>query len=535
MEKKYDSDEDLESRIDELISVAKKRGRRGIAHVVYGRSIMTILLLLVQLLFLYVMMLRYTKYSAFFIVMATAMALGVSILVLNEEINPMYKISWIIPLVVVPVFGVLTYAFIRFQPAPHQKRKRLRQIDQQLKEFYIKDDEVFNELRRVSKDATTTARYLYNTVNYPIYANTSTVYFPSGEKAFRQILIELEKAKDFIFMEYFIVERGIMWDAILEVLAKKVEQGVEVRVMYDGLCNLKLLPYSYPKQLNELGISAKIFSPIVPILNINQNNRDHRKILVVDGKVGFTGGINLADEYINEHERFGYWKDSALMIKGEAVRSFTLMFLQMWNIDNKTIKDDVDRYMIADCKVKSKGYVIPYADSPFDNENTAEQVYLDILNQAEDYVHIMTPYLIPDNEMLMALKGAAKRGVDVTILMPHIPDKKLAFCLARSYYPELMNAGVKIYEYLPGFVHAKSFVSDNNKGVVGSINLDYRSLFLHFECGVYMYDTDALEWIERDFQKCIGKSLKMTMEEYMKLPLKGRMYGRAFRLIAPLM
>ena len=273
---------------------------------------------------------------------------------------------------------------------------------------------------------------------------------------------QLLKAEKFIFMEYFIVEKGYMWDSILEILKVKVKEGVEVRFLYDGMNTLTRLPYHYPRELESFGIQCRIFAPIVPALSTRQNNRDHRKIVVIDGQTAFTGGINLADEYINKKERFGYWKDTGIMVQGEAVKSFTMMFLEMWNTERFSVHDDYEKYLNVPIKKveNAKGYVLPYGDSPLDGENVGESMYMDILNTASRYVHIMTPYLILDNEMLMSLKYAAKRGVDVKIIMPHIPDKKYAFVLAKTYYNELLESGVEIYEFEPGFVHAKSFASE---------------------------------------------------------------------------
>lgn len=535
MAKMEDDDEKLEEKIDELLVYVKKKVRRGIARVIFGRAFMTILILLLQIAVLYVTILEYAKYSAIFFTGSTIISVIVVFLIINEEINPMYKLAWIIPVVALPVFGSTIYLFVRFQPGPAIMKKKMENLNKKITPLLKQDKEVRKNLEKADKDAFNTARYLNATLNYPVFDNTTTEYFPIGEKMFRKMLLELEKAEKFIFLEYFIIENGIMWDAVLEILKSKAKKGVEVRVMYDGFCCFKLLPHSYPKQLEEMGIKAKIFSPLVPILSVHQNNRDHRKIMVIDGKTAFTGGINLADEYINEVERYGHWKDTAVMLKGEAVKSFTCMFLQLWNIDSKEPDKSFDRYMPQEKFPKQKGYVIPYGDSPLDKENTGEQVYFDIINQAKDYVHIMTPYLIVDNEMMMALKGAAKRGVDIKIIMPHIPDKKYAFYLARSYYAELIRAGVKIYEYRPGFVHSKVFLSDNEKAVVGTINLDYRSLFLHFECGVYMYKTECIPDMIKDYNATLDKCFCVTKDYYYGLPLWQRIAGRMLRLIAPLM
>lgn len=538
MSKLEEDESRLEETIDVLIEKVKKKGRRGIARVVYGRTMMYILLLLVQILFLYLALMNYRQYSTLYFGSFSLLSIIVVVAIINEEINPMYKLAWIMLVVAIPVFGTFTYLMVRFQPGQVFLKKNQDKFGEQMVPYLVQNEATRRTIEGESKDLYNTARYLYSTLNFPVYTNTKTDYFAEGSKLFRRMLIELGKAEKFIFLEYFIIEEGIMWDAILEILKAKVQQGVEVRVMYDGTCCFKLLPYSYPKQLEAMGIKAKIFSPIVPILSIHQNNRDHRKILVIDGKVGFTGGINLADEYINEVERFGHWKDGGVMLKGKAVNSLTCMFLQMWNLDkldNKLDVEQYDQYMTQEIYENKKGYVIPYGDNPLDKENTGEQIYLDIINQAKDYVYIMTPYLILDHEMLSALKAAAKRGVDLRIVMPHIPDKKYAFDLARSYYEELIRGGVKIYEYIPGFVHSKVFLSDDEKAVVGTINMDYRSLFLNYECGVYMYNTGCIGDLRQDFSETFKKCITVTLEYYKGISLFHRICGKMLRLIAPLM
>lgn len=396
--------------------------------------------------------------------------------------------------------------------------------------------DVIAELR-VSKPANANlAHYMKYQLGFPTYRNTKATYFASGEEKFPILLKELDKAKEFIFMEYFIVEEGYMWDRILDVLVKKVNDGVEVRFMYDGMCSISMLPYNYPKTLRKMGIKCKMFSPIHPVLSTTQNNRDHRKICVVDGKVAITGGINLGDEYINQKKRFGYWKDTAVMLEGEAVQSFTMMFLQMWNVTEKKV-DYYKRYLTPPSKELKRelGFVIPYGDSPFDNEDVGEEVYCHILNHAKKYVHIMTPYLILDNGMIDTLSRAAKSGIEVIIIMPGIPDKWYAFAVAKTFYRELIEAGVKIYEFTPGFVHAKVFVSDGDTATVGSINLDYRSLYLHFECGVFIYNNQVVRDIELDFQKTLGKCHRIRNADLKKVSVPMNIMGRILRLVAPLM
>ena len=360
-------------------------------------------------------------------------------------------------------------------------------------------------------------------------------YFPLGEEKWAEMLRQLEQAEHFIFLEYFIVDEGLMWGKVLEILARKAREGVDVRVMYDGTCEFSTLPHDYPKRLKALGIQCKAFSPVTPFLSTHYNYRDHRKILVIDGHTAFTGGVNLADEYINHIEKYGHWKDTAVMLKGEAVRSFTLMFLQMWSIDEK--QPEFDRFLAypTHAPQDAAGYVIPYGDCPLDQDKVGERVYMDILNRARKYVHIMSPYLILDGEMETALKFAAERGVDVTLILPGIPDKPAPYALAMTHYASLLDSGVKIYEYTPGFIHAKVFVSDDREAVVGTINLDYRSLYHHFECAAYLCKVPCIPQIETDFQETLQKCRRVTPQTMREEKLSRKLMGVCLKAIAPLM
>ena len=316
-------------------------------------------------------------------------------------------------------------------------------------------------------------------------------------------------------------------------LEQKVQEGVEVRVLYDGTCAVALLPYSYPKQLEAIGIRCKMFAPLRPLVSTHYNNRDHRKILVIDGKVAFTGGINLADEYINRKVRYGHWKDNAILIRGEAVRSFTLMFLQMWNTECWKLEDCAPYLKVF--PAEGQGLYIPYGSCPYDSERLAEMVYMDLINRARRYVHIMTPYLVIDNEMATALTFAAKRGVDVSLILPHIPDKKYMFALAKTYYPQLLEAGVRIFEYTPGFVHAKNVVADDLYGVVGTINMDYRSMFLHFEDAVLLYRDPTLLDVKADFLATQLQCREITLEQCLERSWPRRLFRSILRVLAPLL
>ena len=396
------------------------------------------------------------------------------------------------------------------------------------------DEQALEELKQRHTSNYNLVQYLEN-VNghFPVYRHTKTTYFPSGEAKFEEMKKQLLKAEKYIFLEYFIIDEGDMWGEILAILKQKVQEGVEVRVMYDGMIEFSTLSFDYKKRLEKIGIQSRVFASVTPFLSTYYNYRDHRKILLIDGKVAFTGGVNLADEYINKIKRFGHWKDTALMVEGPAVDTFLVLFLQMWTYSNERL--DVTPYMVEHEAFDTPGFVVPYGDIPLDKDKVGENVYIDILNHARDFVHIMTPYLILDGELLHALKFAAERGVDVSIIMPGIPDKSTVYYLAKTYYPTLLESGVKIYEYTPGFVHAKVFVSDNSRATVGTINLDYRSLYHHFECATYLYRTDSVLAIEEDFQATKAKCHQVTVADVENLPFYQKALGLLAKLVAPLM
>ena len=513
-----------------------EKSKKGFFHIVFGRTAVIILLLLIQVAFLALVVLKLQEKAVYAYGFSLLLSAITVIIVINRPGSPEFKLAWMVPMTISPVFGVLLYLFVELQVGVRIMNTRLIQVGKEMKPYLMQDAKTQEKLENEDKQMANLAYYVSDKGGFPVFDNSKVEYFPLGEDKFKALVEELEKAQKFIFMEYFIVAEGRMWNTILEILKRKVKEGVEVRFMYDGTCTVSLLPHSYPKKLEAYGIRCKVFNPIKPALSTTQNNRDHRKIVVIDGHTAFTGGINLADEYINEKERFGHWKDTAVMIKGEAVRSFTWMFLQIWDFDVKN--ENYDKYLnvkLPETEEKTEGYVLPYGDSPLDDENVGELVYTDILNTARDYVHIMTPYLILDHEMITALTYAARRGVDVKIIMPGIPDKPYAFALGKTYYPELLRAGVKIYQYVPGFVHAKVFVSDDEKAVVGTINLDYRSLYLHFECAALMYKVKEIEKVEKDFQETLKQCREITMEDYKNENMITRFGGRILRLFAPLM
>lgn len=511
---------------------------RKIFKKIFNRNFLIIVLLILQALFVLTAFLKLYEYSSLIYGAQTLFSLLMVCYVINKkETNPAYKLSWVILIMLIPILGACLYIFLHAELGTLFFKEKKNQIIKMTKPLIPQNAGVVRELENSSVHMAHLAKYVNDYGGYPVYKNTYVEYYSVGEEKYASMLRELEKAERFIFMEYFIIDQGKMWNTILEILERKAEQGVEVRLLYDGMGSQFLLPNYYNKYLETKGIKCRVFNEFRPFLSTAQNNRDHRKILVIDGVTAFNGGVNLADEYINKKERFGHWKDTAVMLKGEAVWNFTIMFIQMWEWKTRQLSD-YEKYRpenIPQFNQAAEGYVLPYGDSPTDNEPVSELVYLNIINKAEKYVYITTPYLVIDNEMITALGYAAKSGVDIKIIVPHIADKWYVNILNWNYYKELINLGVKIYEYMPGFIHAKNFVSDDSTAVVGTINMDYRSLYLHFECATLMYKTPSVSDIKADFLNTLAKSRKITMEDCKKRPLIKRMIGGLFRMIAPLM
>ncbi len=519
---------------EEVFRLAKPK-KKGLLPLLFSRFLLIFLLLLLQVVLIggfYIWLRDFIPHYAVFWALFT---IGMVFYLFNHPMDSTAKLTWMFIIAVLPLAGASLFCFTQTNAGHRKLQKRVAACIQESKNAIAQPEVPLAALQDDSSGTTALAAYLNRSGCFPVYNQTEVKYFPSGEEKFAAMLEELSKAERCIYMEYFIIEEGYMWGEILRILVEKARQGVDVRVMYDGMCEISQLPANYCSLLRANGIKAKAFSPIIPVVSSHYNYRDHRKILVIDGKTAFNGGVNLADEYINRKERFGYWKDTAIMLKGDAVKSFTLMFLQMWNIDEKNPVYLTD----ADCRTElpavPSGFVMPYGDCPLDEDKVGEAVYMDILNRAKTYVHIMTPYLILDGELETALKFAAQRGVDVKLILPGIPDKKAAYALAKSHYNTLVKAGVQIYEFTPGFVHAKVCVSDDVKAVVGTINLDYRSLYHHFECATYLYQADCIADIEKDFQDTLSKCRTVTKETIKNEKLSYKLEGRIIKILAPLM
>ncbi len=527
------TDETLNERLKQKTANVRQKGISALFKLVFSRTMVTVLLILVQIYIIYEIFAR-VQYSRIWLSIFDVLGAIAIVYVVNSEENPAFKLAWVLPICLFPVFGVALYLFIMLNPGNPALKKALGSRIDETKSLLQTEYRVVEKLKKEDSGIRNLGRYIQKYNQLPTYDHTKVSFLATGEAKYEDLIKELKKAEKFIFIEYFIINRGQVWNSVLEILEEKAQQGVEVRVMYDGMCSMIALPHDYTKELAKKGIRAKEYAPIKPMLSTHQNNRDHRKILVIDGKVAYNGGINLADEYMNIKKRFGHWKDTAVKLEGDAVKSFTLMFLQMWNLTERG-SGEYEKYIVPPCeKYHGMGFVIPYNDDPTNRLDVAESVYLDVINQATDYVHIMTPYLIIDNEMVTALTFAARRGVDVKIILPGIPDKKMVYAIARTYYPQLLASGVKIYEYTPGFVHAKEFVSDDTKVVVGTINLDFRSLYEHFECATYIYKNPVVKEIEEDYQATLKKCRKIDYQFYVNLPWWYRITGHVLRLFGPL-
>lgn len=501
-------------------------------RLVLRRRVFVIGLLLLQLALIVMMFLRAGTVFSLFAPLMSFISYIAAIYILGTEDKPAYKLTWAVLILAFPFFGGMFYLMLRLQGRTKKFENAFSETEEKTMPYLKRNENIEERLKSFDINNYQTAKYLFSHKGFPVYENTSVRYFESGEKKFESLIAELKKAKKFIFLEYFIISKGFMWDTILEVLEDKVSKGVEVRVIFDDIGCFMLLPKNYHKTLEGKGIKCVLFNPFSPVLSTRQNNRDHRKIAVIDGKTAFTGGVNLGDEYINLVERYGHWKDTAIMIKGEAVFSFTLMFLQMWNV-LRPEDNDFFKYK-TDYKEPCDGFIQPYCDRPRDEDNVGEHVYMSIINRACKYLYITTPYLILENSMSYALCEAAKSGVDVKIITPHIPDKAYVHMTTRSYYSELINAGVKIYEYKKGFIHSKTFLSDDKIGTIGTINADYRSLYLHFECGVLIHASSVLEDMKNDFERTLSQCIEITPED-IKGNIFTRTIQRLLRLFAPLM
>ena len=464
-----------------------------------------------------------------------------SLIILNSESAEVYKLTWIFFVFALPILGILLYLLIANKATSKRNRKRVQKYLHPIQNVPSLP-ETKKELGERFPYFTGLASYLETVSRGGVHQQTSVHYYGLVDDAFQPILEELKKAKHYIFMEFFIVGEGKFFGSIVEILKEKAKAGVDVRVIYDDVGSLSSIPYGYDEKLRKEGIKCVIYNKFRPFMDIRMNNRDHRKIMVIDGHTCFTGGFNIADEYINAEERFGHWKDNAILIKGRAVENFTTMFLALWN-SISPLKEEIDKSYYASEKFideiggfpASDGFVQPYTSLPFDGQAVGERVYINICNLAKKYLYIATPYLIIDQEMANAIMYAAHHGVEVRLLTPHIPDKATVFQITRSFYGPLLKAGVKVYEYTPGFVHEKVFIADDEIATCGTINLDYRSLYLHLECGTLLMGCAAVEEMRKDYLQTLDLCHQVQLEEWEHWEKRNKTYWGSLRLFAPLL
>jgi len=510
------------------------KGKRSLLRIVFSRTMLITLLLILNFLYLFSVIFDLFKYVPVLFGSMVVFTAVMELMVLNSPNDVDVKLTWAVVVAVLPLLGAVLYLFVRFDLGNRLNRKLVRNSVQASLPYVPENPDVTEQIKTHAPELFPIARYLENRANAPAFSDTDVTYFPLGEDMFQALLAELEQAEDFIYLEFFLVSPGHMWNSILEILERKAAQGVDVRFLYDGMNAFTNLPYGYPKELEAKGIRCKMHAPVQPFISTHYNYRDHRKIAVIDGHTAFTGGINLEDRYINIGSPYGHWKDTAVMLKGDGARGFTLLFLQMWTATERT-QDFSPCLKKPEYRGCSSGFVIPYGYSPLDGENVGEQVYLHMINRANNYLYIMTPYLIPDEELINALCFAAKRGVHVRLILPGIPDKRSIFALSRSHYRVLSESGVRIYEYTPGFVHAKVFLCDDLHAVVGTINLDYRSLRHHFECSAYLYGLPVLADIKEDFRRTQEACRRIYLEDIRKFSRFSRLFAYLAKFAAPLL
>lgn len=511
---------------------------KKILHIILNRVFITAVIVLIQVGFFLLELFKWGNHYVEIAMVLKLLSVGVVVYLIWKPGNPAVKLAWIVPIMLFPLFGGILYLAFGHVIISKKLRDRMQITEELMKKSLPDNGEILKEVEQQDAGVANQMKYLQKYSFIPVWKNTDTVYYDDGLPYWKQLLKDLEKAEHFIFLEFFILGEGTMWNEILQILERKVKQGVEVRLIYDDVGSVFVLPKHYDQRMEAKGIQCVAFNKLIPLMTIILNNRDHRKIVVIDGKVGYTGGINLADEYINYKTVHGYWKDAGIRLEGEAVWGLTAMFLQMWNMSRDTDKDYYayrHLFLPEECREKASGFVQPYGDTPFDDETVGENIYLDMIGSARKYIYVFTPYLITDNEMNTALKLAAKRGVDVRIVTPGIPDKKMIYWLTQSSYQNLIEAGVKIYQYTPGFLHSKCVLCDDETAIVGTINFDYRSFYHHFECGVYMYQTQSIPVLKQDMENTFQVSEEITLAWCQKKFMRTNVIGSILKLFSPLL
>lgn len=498
-----------------------------------NRILISALILFFQLVFLLALVIGANGFSVVGFTISMITGAIAAIFIINKRGNADHKIGWIIFILIFPIFGISVYILWGGGRVLPHLRKKMAACQAHYMPYLNKDNHTRESLKYFDLAHSRQADYLTGESDFPLYKNVTAEYLSSGERYFERLIEELEKAKHYIYMEYFILAEGYLWDDIHHILKHKAEEGVEIKIIFDDFGSMKRQHRDFITKLRKEGIQISVFNPIYPLFNTFLNNRNHRKIVVIDGVLAFTGGLNVGDEYVNRHRRFGHWMDSGVIVKGEAVDSFLAMFCTMWEfITGKRI--DMRSHLKPSTTIDD-GFAIPYCDGPLNIRNPAEGIYMQIINTAQKYVYIMTPYLVIDDMMIATLSMAAKAGVEVCIITPHIPDKWYVHNVTQYNYLELLEAGVKIYEYTPGFIHSKVFLSDDCICTVGSVNMDYRSFVFHFECGVWLDNKEAALDIKQHFREVLAVSKEIKLHDWKKRPLKKRIKQGILHIFGPLM
>lgn len=500
-----------------------------------SRLVIIGLIVLAEIVWVVIMGVHFYKIGTWVTTLSTLMAVLIVLEIVSAHTNSAFKLPWVIAILVFPLAGLALYLLIGRPGITKRKQRKLEAIGDRLRAEYLKGDGIVSQEEAKKYPFYRQMKYINDDGSYPAWKNTQITFQPSTTSALENLIDSLSKAQKFIFMEYHAIEDAEAFSRIREVLRERASAGVEVRIIYDDLGSVGFLSPVFIHKLREDGIECRVFNPIMPIINVFMNNRDHRKITVIDGQIGFTGGYNLADEYFNIVQPYGEWKDSGLMLRGSAVRSLTVQFLEMWNTIKNT-DTEFDKYFFeAEAVENTEGITVPYGDCPLDDIYLGENIYMNMINSAENYIWFMTPYLIINDEMRRALTLAARKGIDVRIFTPGIPDKKFIYRITRSYYYGLVKSGVRIYEFTPGFLHSKQCVCDDKTAVVGTINLDFRSLYFHFENGVFFGNCNSVQDVKLDFDNTMERCREVT-GDYQKEP-KGwkRLVNQILRLISPVM
>lgn len=510
----------------------KNKGENNLINNII-KIIIILLAILLQLIIFFFLYGATTTLSEYATVIYEIIKFVSVIYIIYKKQNPAYKIIWIIFLMFMPITGFVAYMLWGNNKTPKKLKNKIIEEQKQSKITLAKNEDIYNQI--TSKSRKKEANYLYNVTKYPAYNNEETTYFKTGDECYKKLKEDLKNAKEYILIEFFIISEGKMWDEIYEILKQKSKEKVKIYMIYDSLGSLLKKPKNLKQKLEEINIEYITFNPPTILIRSYINYRDHRKIIVIDGLVAYTGGINIGDEYINLNSRLGHWKDCAVRIKGECIKNFVVIFFKQWNLNSKNIVKYKQLIEKIEPTTKKDGYIIPYSDNPQNKNNPSENTYINIINNAKKYIYIMTPYLILDNEMQQTLINASLSGVDVRIMTPYIPDKKLVNACTKSFYGLLLESGIKIYEYEPGFIHSKIIVSDDEVATVGTVNFDFRSFYLNYECGVWIYNTKAELKIKQDFMNNIPKCKEITLETWKNRKLQIKIVEAILRLISPLL